>query len=157
MRRLLLLGLLLLIAATGYHLLKEKEVQAPPVPLPTPESTPTPTPTPEIPSAPPAESKPPTKAQGANTLSDKEIAQVIQAQMSNLSRCYGRYARKNPDARGRLKTSIAIKPDGSVSRASIINSPDAELENCILQILKALHFKKFAGTPININYPMNFE
>ncbi|MDZ4677601.1 MAG: AgmX/PglI C-terminal domain-containing protein [Oligoflexia bacterium] len=165
MRQLLGIAILLLIVGvSGYFILKDKQRPLAVDLSVTPISNPSVSPSPSIPNlltTPASTATPPPqlqKAKNEDTLSDKEIAKVMQTQMTELNRCYGRYARKNPEARGQIKTSISISPNGNVIKASVLNSPDKELEKCLVGILKNLHFRKFGGSnPININYPMNFE
>ena len=93
------------------------------------------------------------------TLPDSYIASVIKNQRTFLNRCYAQRLRLNPDARGRIDTSLTIEPDGSISTARVIGSTisDPALQQCVVSTLQRARFKTFNGDPIIVQYPINFE
>jgi hypothetical protein len=93
------------------------------------------------------------------TLPDSYIASVIRNQKTFLNRCYAQHLRLNPDARGRIDTSLTIESDGSISSARVIGStiPDPILQQCVVTTLQRARFKSFNGDPIIVAYPINFE
>ena len=68
-------------------------------------------------------------------------------------------ARFNPNARGRIDTSLTIESDGTISSARVIGStiPDPILQQCVVSTLQRARFKAFNGDPIIVAYPINFE
>jgi hypothetical protein len=93
------------------------------------------------------------------TLPDSYIASVIKNQRTFLNRCYAQHLRLNPDAHGRIDTSLTIEPDGTISTARVIGStiPDPALQQCVVSTLQRARFKAFNGDPIIVTYPINFE
>ncbi len=99
------------------------------------------------------------KKEEKETLPDSYIASVIRNQKTFLNRCYAQHLRLNPEARGRIDTSLTIEPDGTISAARVIGStiPDPVLQQCVVSTLQRARFKAFNGDPIMVNYPINFE
>jgi hypothetical protein len=99
------------------------------------------------------------KKEEKETLSDSYIASVIRNQKTFLNRCYAQHLRLNPDARGRIDTSLTIEADGTISTARVIGStiPDPSLQQCVVTTLQRARFRSFRGDPIIVNYPINFE
>jgi len=93
------------------------------------------------------------------TLPDSYIASVIKNQKTFLNRCFAQHLRLNPDARGRIDTSLTIESDGTISTARVIGStiPDPALQQCVVTTLQRARFRSFNGDPIIVNYPINFE
>ena len=103
---------------------------------------------------------PSTKSAGAKeTLPDSYITSVIRNQRTFLNRCYAQRLRLNPDARGRIDTSLTIEPDGTISTARVVGSTisDSVLQQCVVSTLQRAKFKAFSGDPIIVEYPINFE
>lgn len=92
-------------------------------------------------------------------LPESYIVGVIRRQQTFLYRCYAQHLRLNPDARGRIDTSITIEPDGTVSTARVVRStlPDPTLQQCVVTTLQRARFRSFKGDPLIISYPINFE
>jgi hypothetical protein len=99
------------------------------------------------------------KKTAKETLPDSYINSVIRAQRTFLNRCYAQHLRLNPEARGRIDTSLTIEDDGSISTARVIGStiPDPALQQCVVTTLLRTRFRSFKGDPIIVNYPINFE
>ncbi len=93
------------------------------------------------------------------TLSDSHIASVIREKRAFLNRCYAQHLRLNPEARGRIDTSLTIEPDGSISSARVVASTiaDPSLQQCVITTLQRCRFKNFRGDAIVLRYPINFE
>lgn len=101
----------------------------------------------------------PKKVNEKITLPDAYITAVIRNQKTFLNRCYAQHLRQDPDTQGRIDTSITIESDGNVSTARVIGSSiaDPQLQQCIVSTLQRAKFKSFAGDPIIVTYPINFD
>ncbi|MCC6278405.1 MAG: AgmX/PglI C-terminal domain-containing protein [Oligoflexia bacterium] len=99
------------------------------------------------------------KKDAKESLPDSYITSIIKGQRTFLNRCYAQHLRLNPDARGRIDTSLTIEPDGSISTARVIGSTiaDPSLQQCVVTTLLRTRFRSFKGDPIIVNYPINFE
>jgi TonB family protein len=101
-----------------------------------------------------------TQAKNAKeVLPESYIASIIKNQKNFLYRCYAQHLRLNPDARGRIDTSITIEPDGTVSSCRVIGStiPDPTLQQCVVSTLARARFRSFNGDPMIVTYPIHFD
>jgi hypothetical protein len=94
-----------------------------------------------------------------NSLPNAYITNIIRSQKTFLNRCYVQHLRTDPDAKGKIETSITIEPDGNISTARVIASSiaDPQLQQCIVSTLQRAKFKTFTGDPIIVTYPINFD
>jgi len=101
----------------------------------------------------------PKKVNEKISLPDAYITAVIRNQKTFLNRCYAQHLRQDPDTQGRIETSLTIESDGNVSTARVIGSTiaDPQLQQCIVSTLQRAKFKSFAGDPIIVSYPINFD
>jgi len=101
----------------------------------------------------------PKKVNEKISLPDAYITAVIRNQKTFLNRCYAQHLRQDPDTQGRIETSLTIESDGNVSTARVIGSSiaDPQLQQCIVSTLQRAKFKSFAGDPIIVTYPINFD
>jgi len=93
------------------------------------------------------------------TLPESYISLVIQSQKNLLNRCYIQHLRLNPQAKGRIDTSMTIDPDGSVQRVLVVGSTisDPALQQCVVTVLSRSKFRSYSGDPIIFTYPINFD
>ncbi len=121
----------------------------------TPEAMPQVTPT-ELPRA---VHRPNKKADETVSLPDSYISGVIKNQKTFLNKCYAQHLRSDPDAQGRIDTSLTIETDGSVSTARVVGSTiaDLELQQCIVATLQRTKFRSFDGAPLVVYYPITFD
>lgn len=86
------------------------------------------------------------------------IHRTVESYLGWIKYRYNRELRKNPDLEGKIAIAITINPDGSVAKASVVETTmDApELTKAILARVKSWTFPPVAPRQITVTYPFVF-
>ena len=105
----------------------------------------------------------PSPAELAPARIDSAIDRVIHSHSAAVRQCYERaIAVRRPELEGRLTLHLVVEGTGKVSAATVIRDAstfeDAEVESCILEVVRALVFPaRASGGAVAINYPFVFK
>jgi len=88
-------------------------------------------------------------------ISDAEIYQVIQSNISRLFVCLREELKRTPDLRGQLEIEFAIKNDGHVGDVWIddFRFKEGPLKDCFKQKLASWRFPRYSGERRIVKYP----
>ncbi|OQW53408.1 MAG: hypothetical protein A4S09_07350 [Proteobacteria bacterium SG_bin7] len=83
----------------------------------------------------------------------------LDGQKTFFNRCFAKYLVQNPEARGEVVLGFLLFPQGKVEKVKVLSTSlkDIELEKCLTSVVERSPFKRFAGEPISVTYPIKFE
>lgn len=84
------------------------------------------------------------------------IRATVRASIADVRRCYNEGLARDPNLTGRVAIQFTIGPQGTVTAATVEASqlPDAEVDNCIADVIKALSFPPpQGGGNVVVTYP----
>jgi hypothetical protein len=92
-------------------------------------------------------------------LSETQIQQTLAQQRTSFLRCYGQYVQKNISQSGMANLAFTVSPAGHISQAHVVstNLQDDSFKKCLVEVLRRTEFKSFAGEPMQIVFPLQFE
>jgi TonB family protein len=92
-------------------------------------------------------------------LSREEILKVVNAGISDITRCYERELMKNPGLAGKVVYDWVISPSGSVESARTRSSSlsSEEVTRCIGQVIRGWQFPKPSGGSVKVTFPFTFR
>jgi hypothetical protein len=90
---------------------------------------------------------------------DKEIIRkYIRQKMAQFEYCYQKQLTVNPDLKGTVQTQFKIDPNGAVISASASGMGNADVEQCVSQVILSIHFPKPTGGGfVQVSYPFTFR
>lgn len=111
------------------------------------------------PKTPPAPA--PTKTTETVELSTEEqiLKSGLDGQKNFFNRCFAKFLVQNPDAHGEVVLGFLLFPEGKAEKVKVLSTSlkDNELEKCLTSVVERSPFKRFAGEPISVTYPIKFE
>lgn len=95
----------------------------------------------------------------SSQLSEEEIHTLLNGQRSSFFKCYAQLLQNSPESKGMISLNFIIEPSGKIQQASVDSKdlPDKNFQKCLVEILKRLEFRSFAGPSISTLFPMKFE
>ena len=102
----------------------------------------------------------PGKVISKGSLSREEIQRVIRRVMNQIKFCYERELNKNPNLEGKIVASWVIQGSGDVgtAKASQNTMGNANVEECVMRIIKRLRFPQpQGGGQVFVTYPFVFS
>lgn len=129
-------------SATDYELNYKK--QAPPTTLP------------ELAPADAGTTASSTKVEG---LTADHIQDTLRTYRPSFFKCYTQLLQKTPGVVGQASLSFTIERTGHVTQAEVASSSiaDPDFKKCLIEAVRRVEFKSFAGDPISTVFPLRFE
>jgi len=92
-------------------------------------------------------------------LRQDQIKFVVNRKTPRIRVCYESQLRKNPNLTGKLMVNFIIENNGKVSSVKIKTRKfkGSHLEKCVIKAIKRWRFPRFAGDPVNVDYPFIFS
>lgn len=83
----------------------------------------------------------------------------LDGQKNFFNRCFAKFLVQNPEARGEVVLGFLLFPQGKAEKVKVLSTSlkDNELEKCLTSVVERSPFKRFAGEPISVTYPIKFE
>lgn len=99
------------------------------------------------------------KLERAKGLTPDYIRETLKSQQSLFFKCYTQLLQKKPGITGDASVTFVIERNGKVGPASIASSSlqDPLFKDCLVQAVKRVEFKSFAGEPVSTLFPLRFE
>lgn len=93
------------------------------------------------------------------SLTPDYIRETLKSQQSLFFKCYTQLLQKKPGVTGDASVTFIIERNGKVGPASIASSSLADplFKDCLVQAVKRVEFKSFAGEPVSTLFPLRFE
>lgn len=90
---------------------------------------------------------------------DKDVIQrIMRRHVSQVRYCYERALQQDPSLTGKLKVKFVIGPDGKVTSAAALQPFQAEVDRCVLSVIRRLRFPSpQGGGVVIVNYPYLFS
>lgn len=128
--------------ATDYEMSYKKQLQA--------SSLPETTPTTDSTSSP---------GKAYEGLSAELIQDTLKTQRASFFKCYTQLLQRTPGVVGQASLSFTIEVTGKISQAEVASSSinDADFKKCLLEAIRRVEFKTFAGEPVSTMFPLKFE
>jgi TonB family protein len=91
-------------------------------------------------------------------LAASAIKRVFSMNDSAFRKCYERSLKGNPGLEGKVKMSIVIASDGTVSSASVkpVSLKDAKVNDCMERQARTMRFPEPEGGSVRVNKPFTF-
>jgi len=87
-----------------------------------------------------------------------EVQRVLSRAMSRFRFCYERQLTTTPNLEGKLATLFTIGGSGDVVQASVVEGMDANVDRCVVQVLRSLRFPTpKGGGVVTVTYPFVFS
>lgn len=92
-------------------------------------------------------------------LAEEEIHTLLNGQRSSFFKCYAQLLQTTPDAKGMLTLNFVIEPSGHIQQPAVDSKDltDKNFQKCLIETLKRLEFRSFAGPSVSTLFPMKFE
>lgn len=93
------------------------------------------------------------------TSDEQNLKNTLDGQKTFFNRCFAKHVVQNPDASGDIILGFLLLPQGKISNTRVLSSSfkDPELEKCLTSVIERSPFKRFAGDPISVTYPIRFD
>lgn len=93
------------------------------------------------------------------TLSPDYIRDTLKSQKSLFFKCYTSLLQKTPGVSGEASVHFMIEKTGKVAMAEISSTSlaDPAFKSCLVQAVRRVEFKSFAGEPVSTLFPLRFE
>jgi TonB family protein len=92
----------------------------------------------------------------AGQLEPREIQRVVRTASGDVKRCYQRELAKNPKLEGKLVLNWTIARNGTVSQIKVAESLHADVDACIIKVLRALQYPAPLNHVVNVTFPFVF-
>ncbi len=101
----------------------------------------------------------PTERTSSDNLTATQIQDTLNGQRSSFFKCYTQLLQKTPGTVGQISIHFTILNSGKVSQSEISSTTisDEDFKKCLLEAMKRVEFKSFAGEPISGVFPLRFE
>ncbi len=108
---------------------------------------------------PPPMPGPATEVAAENSNDEQNLKSTLDGQKTYFNRCFAKFLVQNPEARGEIVLGFLLFPQGKAEKVKILSSSlkDNDLEKCLTSVVERSPFKRFAGEPISVTYPIRFE
>jgi hypothetical protein len=83
------------------------------------------------------------------------IRRNIKRQLSTIQDCYEKQLLGHPDLAGTVTLKLTLAADGNVVAATG-SGLQADVDACVANVVKTIHFDKPSRAPLNISYPFTF-
>ncbi len=92
------------------------------------------------------------------SLDGAAIAAVVKSKISGIKYCYEKELKNNPNLAGKVVVNFTIGATGDVTAYKVENSTigNAEVEQCILRMVRRWKFPQPSGGDVNVSYPFIF-
>ncbi len=91
-------------------------------------------------------------------LDEEIIRKYIRAKYAQFEYCYQKQLTVSPDLAGTVRTQFKIDPNGTVISATASGMGNAEVEQCVTQVILSIHFPKPTGGGfVTVSYPFTFR
>lgn len=101
-----------------------------------------------------------TKAKETDLSSEELILKSgLDGQKNFFNRCFAKFLVQNPEAHGEVVLGFLLFPEGKAQKVKVLSTSlkDQDLEKCLTSVVERSPFKRFAGEPISVTYPIRFE
>ncbi|APR79382.1 Hypothetical protein A7982_04729 [Minicystis rosea] len=90
------------------------------------------------------------------------LTELIKSKRDGFRCCFDIYAKSNPGAQGAMKLHLELKPDGTLTQVSFLDTPNRvnapEVESCMSDLAKGLTYPKSpSGKETKFTYPFDFK
>lgn len=103
-------------------------------------------------------SGPPATDLNKTTLSPDSISQTLLLHKKEIEACQILSLRQLEKTKGKIIIAFQIKNTGTTENQKIMQTELGEkLSRCLLEVIKRIHFPKFEGTEIELQYPIYLE
>jgi TonB family protein len=94
----------------------------------------------------------------SGSLDSGAIASVVKSKISGIKYCYEKELKNNPKLAGKVVVNFTIGETGEVTAYKVENSTinNAEVEQCILRMVRRWKFPPPSGGTVNVSYPFIF-
>lgn len=94
----------------------------------------------------------------SGSLDSSAIASVVKSKISGIKYCYEKELKNNPKLAGKVTVNFTIGETGEVTQYAIESSTlnNAEVEQCILRMIRRWKFPAPSGGTVNVSYPFIF-
>ena len=100
-----------------------------------------------------------TAAPRIDGLTSEAIQETLKTYRGSFFKCYTQLLQKTPGVVGQASISFTIERTGRIAQAELISSSisDGDFKKCLLESVRRVEFKSFAGEPISTVFPLRFE
>ncbi|MFT3770099.1 MAG: AgmX/PglI C-terminal domain-containing protein [Minicystis sp.] len=90
------------------------------------------------------------------------LTELIRSKRDGFRCCFDLYAKSHPGAAGAMKMHVELKPDGTVTNVSFLDTPNRvsapEVESCMIDLAKGLTYPRSpSGKETKFTYPFDFK
>jgi len=87
-----------------------------------------------------------------------DLVRSIATRAAQARRCYNSQLVKTPTARGSMRITMRLDPDGQVCTAHVTASElPREMDDCVLSLLEAAAYVAPTGGCLDVNLPLQFQ
>ena len=92
-------------------------------------------------------------------LSTENIQDTLKLYRGNFFKCYTQLLQRTPGVSGQSSLAFTIERSGKVISADVASSSlqDPQFKRCLIEAIRRVEFKSFAGEPISTVFPLKFE
>ncbi|MNT01008.1 hypothetical protein D3C72_1354590 [compost metagenome] len=92
-------------------------------------------------------------------LSTEVIQDTLKLYRGNFFKCYTQLLQRTPGVSGQSSLAFTIERSGKVISADVASSSlqDPQFKRCLIEAIRRVEFKSFAGEPISTVFPLKFE
>lgn len=90
---------------------------------------------------------------------EQNLKSTLEGQKTYFNKCFAKFLVQNPEARGEIVLGFLLFPQGKAEKVKVLSASlkDNDLERCLTSVVERSPFKRFAGEPISVTYPIRFE